>query len=91
MNNIIAIIDLDGFTVNKQFLCRELGIIQVGQETGTSYRFDIGIRWADLSSKDRKACMYVSRYVHKLPLVARRGSLPLDNFSVHLSHGSSSF
>ena len=81
MNNIAGILDLDGFTVNKKFLCRELGIIKVGQETGSSYHFDIGIRWGDLSPKDRKACMYVGRYVHKLPLVARRGSLPLDNLN----------
>ena len=81
MNNIVGILDLDGFTVNKKFLCRELGIIEVGQETATSYHFDIGIRWADLSPKDRKACMYVGRYVHKLPLIARRGSLPLNNLN----------
>ena len=81
MNNIVGILDLDRFTINKKFLCRELGIIKVGQETATSYDFDIGIHWGDLSQKDRKTCMYVSRYVHKLPLVARRGSLPLDNLN----------
>ena len=81
MNNIVGILDMDGFTVNKKFLCRELGIIKVGQETATSYHFDIGISWADLSPKDRKNCMYVGRHIHKLPLTACRGSLPLSNLN----------
>ena len=81
MNNIVGIIDLDGYTINKKFLCRELATIKVDQDTGTTYHFNIGVRWGDLTLKDRKSCMYVYRYIHKLPLIAHRGSLPLDNLN----------
>ena len=79
MNDIVEIIDLDGYTINKKFLCRELATIGVGQDTGTSYHFNIGVHWKDLTLKDRKSCMYVYQHVHKLPLNAHRGSLPLGN------------
>ena len=79
MNNIVGILDMDGFTVNKKFLCRELGVISTTEETATSYHFDIGIDWSDLSPKDKKTCAYVRRHIIKLPLTARRGSLPLSN------------
>ena len=66
MNNIVGILDLDGYTINKKFLCREPTIIKADQYTGTSYHFDIGIRWGDLTLKDRKSCMYRVKkcYVH---------------------------
>ena len=78
MDNIVAIMDMDGFTVNKQFLCRELGLIKHDEETAKSYDFNIDIRWSNLSPKDLKNCLYVGKYIHKLPLVAARGSLPLS-------------
>ena len=81
MNNIVGIIDMDGFTVARKFHCRELGVIEVGKDVGKSYLFDMGIRWQDLSSKEQKSCMFPTRDIHKLPFVASRGSFPLSNLN----------
>ena len=51
MNNIVGILDMDGFKVNKTFYCRELGLINVDEDTGTSYHFNTGLDWSDLSVK----------------------------------------
>ena len=79
MDRIVGIIDMDGFVINKKFHCRELGIIEVGKEEGRSYLFDIGIRWQDLSIKDRKSCLYVMKHIHKLSLNSPPGSFQLRN------------
>ena len=51
---------MDGFTVNKIFHCRELGLINVNKDVGISYHFNTGLNWSDLSLKDRKKlCMRV--------------------------------
>ena len=81
MNDIVGILDMDGFTINKKFKCRELGIINTHKETARSYRFDIGILWTDLSVKDAESCWYVVRRIIKMPLIARPGSLPLTDLS----------
>ena len=81
MNNVVGIIDMDGFTVERQFHCRELGVIEVGKDVAKSYLFDIGIRWLDLSNKDRKSCMFVTKHIHKLPFAASRGSFRLDDLN----------
>ena len=77
MNNIVGIIDMDGFVIDKKFHCRELSTIEVGKEEARSYLFDIGIRWLDLSSKDQKSCLYVMKNIHKLALSSPPGSFPL--------------
>ena len=43
MNTIGGIIDMDGFTINKKFYCKELGILKMDKEVAISYHFDIGI------------------------------------------------
>ena len=61
MNAIGGIIDMDGFTIDKKFYCKELGMLKTDKEVAVSYHFDIGIQWEDLSYKDRKTCMYLTR------------------------------
>ena len=34
MNNIGGIIDMDGFTVNKTFYCKEIGLLNIHKEVG---------------------------------------------------------
>ena len=79
MNNIVGIIDMDGFTVERKFYCKELGIIETGEDEAKTYLFDIGLRWANLTTKDRKSCMFLTKHIHKLPFGASRGSLMLNN------------
>jgi hypothetical protein len=50
--DIAAIIDMDGFSVNGKFLCKELGFLKVGDATAQSFFFDIGLRWRDLTPKE---------------------------------------
>ena len=71
--NNVGIIDMDGFTINKKFYCKELGIIRVGDVAAQSYFFDFGIRWCDLTEKDRKSCAFVMKHIHKLPFGVPRG------------------
>ena len=49
LKDIVAIIDMDGYSVNKKFLCKELGFLTVGNAMAQSFFFDIGLRWGDLS------------------------------------------
>ena len=58
---------MDGFEVKKQFLCKELGLIKLGEGVGRSVFFDIGVRWNNLSAKDKTTCRYVMQKIHKLP------------------------
>ena len=64
---------MDGFTINKKFYCKELGIPRVGNAAAQSYFFYLGVCWSDLSEKDRKACGYVIKYIHKLPFGVPQG------------------
>ena len=88
MNNLVGIIDMDGFTVTKKCYCKELGVLQVGEDVGASYLFDIGIRWLDLAVKDRKNCMFLTRNIHKLPFNNPQGSnpIPLGNLEDIVEH-----
>ena len=52
--DIVAIVDMDGFTINKKFFCKELGFLKVGNAAAQSFFFDIGLRWANLTTKDKK-------------------------------------
>ena len=65
--DIVAIMDMDGYTINKKFLCKELGFLKVGDAVAQSFTFDIGIRWSDLSPKDQRSSTYVQNHIHKLP------------------------
>ena len=78
MNHIAGIIDMDGFTISKKFYCRELGMFNIKKDVGVSIHFDIGIRWGDLTNKDKKTCSFLTKNIHKLPFAAPRGSRSLD-------------
>ena len=67
LSDAVAVMDVDGFTVNKKFYCKELDLLRVGDITAQSFFFDLGIRWGDLTSKDRTSCNYVRSHIHKLP------------------------
>jgi hypothetical protein len=66
LRDIAAIINMDGFSVNGKFLCKELGFLKVGDATAQSFFFDIGLRWRDLTPKDLRTCKYVQTHIHKL-------------------------
>ena len=67
ISDAVGIIDMDGFLISKRFYCKELGLMRVGDTTARSVFFDIGVRWDELSAKDKKTCGYVMRKIHKLP------------------------
>ena len=46
----------------------------MGDVEARSYFFDIGVKWQDLSVKDRRTCEYVIKNVHKLPFGVPRGA-----------------
>ena len=81
VQDIAAIIDMDGFSVNGKFLCKELGFLSVGDATAQSFFFDTGLQWNDLTPKDRRACRYVQTHIHKLPFGVPVGvdALPLSS------------
>ena len=80
VKDIAAIIDMDGFSVNGKFLCKELGFLKVGDATAQSFFFDIGLRWRDLTPKDLRTCKYVQTHIHKLPFGVPAGidAIPLS-------------
>ena len=67
MSDIVGIMDMDGFVIEKKFFCKELGLLKVGNNMVRSYFFDLGIRWSDLSEKDKRSSLYLIRHIHKLP------------------------
>ena len=50
LSDVVGIIDMDGFTIEKEFYCKDFA--------AHSYFFDIGVNWLDLSAKDRKSCAH---------------------------------
>ena len=73
LNDVVGIIDMDGFMINEQFYCKELGIIKLGDASARSFFFDICVQWDELSVKDKKMCQYTIRKIHKLPFGVPRG------------------
>ena len=67
MNDVVGIIDMDEFMIEKKFYCKELGVLKVGEEEASSFIFDMGIRWRDLTPKQQRQCMFLTRNIHKLP------------------------
>jgi hypothetical protein len=70
----MGILDMDGFCVGGQFLCKELGMWKIGNIYAESHFFDIGMRWGDLDAGARRQCSYVIRNVHRLPFGVPEGS-----------------
>ena len=42
MENIVGLINMDGFRIQKQFLCKELGLLKVGEDTASSTVLTLG-------------------------------------------------
>ena len=82
LNEVVGVMDMDGFVINKRFYCKELGLVKVGDVAAQSYFFDIGFEWSELSSKDKKTCDYVTRFIHKLPLGVPRGVKAIPLFAL---------
>ena len=59
--------DMDGFTINKKFNCKELALLKVRDVAAKSFFFDLGLWESDLSPKDKRTCRYVQTFLHKLP------------------------
>ena len=59
MNEIVGIMDMDGFVVERKFYCEELGLLKVGNDIARSYFFDMGLQWCNLSEKEKRSCTYV--------------------------------
>jgi hypothetical protein len=66
--NIVGILDLDGFCVQKTFFCRELGLITYGDTYGTSFHFNTPLQYEKLSKKDRIQVKFLQEYIHGLSL-----------------------
>ena len=45
LSDVVAVMDMDGFTINNKFYCKELGLLRVGDNEAQSFFFDIGVRW----------------------------------------------
>ena len=73
LSEVVGVIDMDGFQINKRFYCKELGIIELGDVSARSFFFDIGVRWNELSREDKKTWQYTIRKIHKLPFGVPRG------------------
>ena len=56
LSNIVANMDMDRFTINTKFYCKELALLKVGYVAAKSFFFDFGLRESDLSPKDRRTC-----------------------------------
>ncbi len=84
MNDIVEVIDMDGFFVGKKFYCKELGTLKVGEDKASSFLFDIGIRCWDLTPKEQRQCMFVTKNIHKLPFGVPQGvkAFQLNNLDI---------
>ncbi len=71
--NIIGILDLDGFFVQKTFFCRELGIITYGDTYGTSFHFNTTLCYENLSKKDKINVDFLQHHIHGLSLSDENG------------------
>jgi hypothetical protein len=90
MDNITGVIDMDGFTINKIFYCKELACIRKGQTYATSTLFDLGLQWKDLSEKDKKAARFVKRYIHKIRFTSppNQPTVPYSVYPILLKNSS---
>lgn len=80
MENVVGIIDMDGYQINKKFYCKELGALKIGELSASSFFFDIGVHWGNLAKEDRATCRW-ARNLHKLPFGVPRGikAIHIDN------------
>jgi hypothetical protein len=66
--NIVGIIDLDSFSVQKTFFCRELGLITHGDTYGTSFHFKTPLCYEKLNKKDKIQVKFLQEHIHGLSL-----------------------
>ena len=73
-SNVVAIMDMDGFAINKQFYCKELGLLKVGNVAAQSSFFNFGLLESDLLPKDKRTCRYVQTFIQVtyLPFLCSR-------------------
>ena len=71
--NVIGILDLDGFFVQKTFFCRELGIIRHGDTYGTSFHFNTTLSYENLNEKDKIKTKFLQHHIHGLSLSDENG------------------
>jgi hypothetical protein len=45
VSEIVAVIDMDGYQIQNKFLCKEMGLLKVGDTVAKSFFFDINLRW----------------------------------------------
>ena len=83
MEQIVGVLDMDGFVLGKTFYCKELGVLKVGEDEGRSFFFDIGVHWHELTRKQQRHCMFLTRNIHKLPFGVSRGTnaFPLSDLN----------
>ena len=72
MEHVVGVIDMDGFTVNGRFLCKELGLKAIGGGA-SSCLFDHGIALRELSARDKRTAWFVEQHVHHLPFEVPAG------------------
>jgi hypothetical protein len=76
LRNVVGVLDMDGFCVNEQFYCKELGVLRIGDVYAKSQFFDINMKWSELNEKVRRQCAYVIRNVHhRLPFRVPDGTV----------------
>ena len=64
---MIGILDLDGFEINGEFFCKELGLMRVKDGYANSYLFEIPLRWEELDERTKRQCDFLMRKIHRLP------------------------
>jgi hypothetical protein len=48
VSELVAIIDMDWYHIQDKFLCKEMGLLKIGDTEANSFFFDINQRWGDL-------------------------------------------
>jgi hypothetical protein len=43
VSEIVAVIDMDGYQIQNKFLCKEMGLLKVGDTEAKSFFFDINL------------------------------------------------
>ena len=52
---------MDGFWKGKRFFCKEWRTLKVWEDEAQSFFFDIGVKWNDLSEKEKRISSYVQK------------------------------
>lgn len=68
LHDICAVIDLDGFMINKVFRVRELGFASLTKKAYGSYRFNLTDFTHQMTQADWKTAMYCKFRIHGLSL-----------------------